>query len=144
MPIIIIHVGIINISPSPRAAVCNVGDELEVTCNTNDRFLTWNVTFITGNDRIIRTFSSTIKNPERVEINSTVFTFSRISELGSTDLISKLVISSVGQSLNETNITCMEVGALATKAATTVYIIGNASGRYYSVIVLYLSPYFKG
>ena len=114
--------------PSPRAAVCNAGDELEVMCKTTGRYLVWNVTFITGNHQIERILSSTIRNPERVPVNSTVFTFSRTSELGSIGLISKLVISSVSQSLNETNITCMEVGPSATKAATTVYIIGNISG----------------
>ena len=75
-------------------------------------------------------------------MNSTIFTFSRTSELGSmSGLISKLVIGSVSQDLNETNITCMEVGASTTKVATAVYIVGNASGRYYSVIILYLCPY---
>ena len=121
--------------------MCNVRDTLEVTCSTSANFLTWNVKFIAGN-QITRTLSSTIRNPEIVGMNSTTFMFSRTSEVGSmSGLISKLVISSVSQDLNETNITCMEVGASATKVATAVYIVGNASGRYYSVIILYLCPY---
>ena len=122
--------GTISISPSPRAAVCNVGNELEISCDTTGNFTTWNVKLITGN-RITRTLSTATRNSEVVMINSTTFTFSRTSELGSTGLMSKLVISSVRQCLNETNITCMEVGASAAKkAVTTVYIVGNASGRY--------------
>ena len=113
-------------SPSPWALVCNVGDELEVTCDTTENFLTWNVKFITGN-QITRTLSSTIRNPERVVVNSTVFTFSRMSELGSIDLVSKLVISPVSQSLNGTKIVCTEVGTSAMMANATVYIIGNTS-----------------
>ena len=124
----IIHVGIINILPSPMAAVCNVGDELQVTCSTTDEFLTWNVKLIDGN-QITRTISSTIRSSKVARMNSATFTFSRTSELGSTSgLISKLVINTVSQSLHEANITCMEVGGLELKAATTVYIIGNASG----------------
>ena len=107
--------------------MCNVGDELEVTCNTNRGFLTWNVIFTAG-DKITRTLSSTIRNPERVEVNSTAFTFSRTSELGNTDLISRLAISSVSQSLNGTKIVCTEIGTSAMMANATVYIIGNTSG----------------
>ena len=116
------NAGIVTISPSPRAAICNVGEELEVICNTTENFLTWSLTFI---DPITRTLSSTIQNPEVVVINYTVFTFSRISRLGSIPLVSNLVISSVGQGLNGTRIACMEVGGSATMATTTVHIIGD-------------------
>ena len=117
--------GYLVISPSPRAAVCEVGDTLEVTCTTSDHFLTWMLTKNGSTYRITRTLSSTIRYLERVMVNSTVFTFSRMSELGSTDLISRLVISPVSQSLNGTNIVCTEVGASAMIANTTVYIIRN-------------------
>ena len=106
--------------------MCNVGDELEVTCNTNGRYLTWNVIFTTGDNKIARTLSSNIRNPIRVEINSTVFTFSRMSEIGNSDLESKLVISSISQSLNGTKIVCKENDTSAMN--TTIYIIGNKSG----------------
>ena len=62
-------------------------------------------------------------------VNSTLFTFLRTSELGSTPLISTLKIGSVSQSLNGTKIVCTEVGASAMKANTTVYIIRNIHGR---------------
>ena len=115
-------------SPSPRAAVCQAGDALEVTCTTSDHFLTWILTKSGSIYRITRTLSSTIRNPERVVVNSTVFTFSRMSELGSTDLVSKLVISPVSQGLNGTKIVCTEIGASAMMANTTVYIIRNEHG----------------
>ena len=108
--------------------MCNVGDELEVTCNTNRSFLTWDVIYTIVGDKITRTLSTTIRFPERVEINSTVFTFSRMSELGHADLESKLVISSVSQSLNGTKIVCKEIGESAMMVNTTVYIVGNTSG----------------
>ena len=109
--------------------MCNVGVRLEIICNTTKTFLTWNVKFIDGN-QIGRTISSAINSSVVVRMNSATFTFSRTSELGSTSgLMSKLVISSVSQNLNETNITCKEVSPPEAKAATTVYIIGNASGN---------------
>ena len=108
--------------------MCNVGDELEVTCNTNRSFLAWNVIYNNSGEKISRTLSSTIRFPERVEINSTVFTFSRMSELGRTDLESKLVINPVSQRLNGTKIICKEIGESAMIVNTTVYIIGNTSG----------------
>ena len=109
--------------------MCRVGDTLEVTCSTiTDRFLRWKLTLNGTTDRITRTLSSTILNPEVVVINSTVFIFTRKSELGSIPLMSTLVIRSVSQSLNGTKIACMEVGASATMETTTVHIIGNRQG----------------
>ena len=120
--------GYLVLSPSPRAAVCQIGDTLEVMCTTSDHFLTWMLTKSGSTYRITRTLSSTIRNPERVLVNSTVYTFSRTSELGSTDLVSKLIISPVRQSLNGTKIVCTEIGASAMMANTTVYIIRNKHG----------------
>ena len=97
--------------------------------------------FIDGN-QITRTISSTISRSLVLMMNSATFMFSRTSELGSTSgLMSKLVISSVSQSLNETNITCKEVSPSEAKAATMVYIIGNTSGNL--IIVNYAPTYIK-
>ena len=117
--------GYIAISPSPRAAVCQLGDSLEITCTTSGRFLTWILARSGSTDSITRTLSSTIRYPEILVVNSTVFTFVRISELGSTPLVCNLRIGPVRRNLNGTEIVCTEVGLSPMKATTTVYIIGN-------------------
>ena len=131
-------VGYLTISPSPTAAVCQVGGTKEVICTTSDHFLTWKLTKSGSTYPITRTLSSTIRNPERVVVNSTVFTFSRMSELGRTDLVMKLVISTVSQSLNGTKIVCTEIGASAMMANTTVYIIRNKHGGSTRATILYV------
>ena len=135
----IMYAGDVVMSPSRRAAVCRVGDSLEIRCTTTDRFLTWRVILTGTTDRITRTLSSTIVNPEIVVINTTVFTFSRTSELGSTPLVSNLEIGSTGRNLNGTQIVCMEVGASSMKDTTTVYIIKDNHGGSIYTCMIYLA-----
>ena len=108
------------ISPSPRAAVCRVGDHLEVTCSVNNSILSWEFVIRGISDRIERSVTSTQQIQEIVNMHSTVFLFSRTSELGALPLESTLEISSVSQSLNGSTITCLE--SPSTMVTTTVYI----------------------
>ena len=72
------------------------------------------------NDRIERSVTSTQQIQEIVNMHSTVFLFSRASKLGTLPLESTLEISSVGQGLNGSTITCLE--SPSTMVTTTVYI----------------------
>ena len=70
------------ISPSPRAAVCCVGDRLEVICTATGSGLMWNLTVVGATHSITRTLSTIIRHQEVVMINSVTIIFSRDSELG--------------------------------------------------------------
>ena len=119
------------ISPSSRATVCRIGDQLEVMCSTNDSFLDWEFVFAGTNDRIDSTVTSTQGVQDVHTSHSTVFIFSRTSEQGTLPLVSTLEISSVGQNLNGSTITCMEStsNVMAPMATTTVHIVGKNDGR---------------
>ena len=116
------------ISPFPRAIVCDVGHPLEVTCRgtVNESVLDWEFVSTEGNNRIVRTVTSTQHFQEVVPSHSTVFIFSRASELGTLPLVSTLEISSVRLPLNGSTITCMTDSAVAT---TTVHIVGENDGE---------------
>ena len=117
------------ISPFPRATVCRVGDQLEVTCRgtVNESVLDWEFVSTEANDRIDSTVSSTQQVQELVPSHSTVFIFSRASERGTLPLVSTLVIGSVGLPLNGSTITCM--GSPSAVATTTVHIVGENDGE---------------
>ena len=112
------------ISPSPRAAVCRVGDTLEVTCRTATprALLTWNLTMVGVPNSVIQTLSTTTLNQDIiVPLNASTLIFSRVSDLEASPLISTLVVPAVFQDLNATRITCLE-RSTASMATTTVYI----------------------
>ena len=116
------------ISPSPRAVVCRVGDHLEMTCSVNNSILSWKFVLGGTNDRLERSVTSTQQIKEIVNMHSTVFLFSRTSEFGSLPLESTLEITSVGQSLNGSTITCLE--SPSTMATTTIHIVGENDSRF--------------
>ena len=121
------YIGAVTIFPSPRVTLCRVGDELEVTCTaTETTLLTWNLTVIGVTNSITRILSTTTLRQDVVTINSTTLTFSRVSDLGASPLISTLAASVVSQGLNGTRIICMDRStATASMATTTVYIYGG-------------------
>ena len=116
------------ISPSPRAAVCRVGDHLEVMCNATGSIVDWNIAFEGINDRVDSTVTSNTQVQDILPLHSTVFIFSRTSERGMLPLISILEITSVTNSLNGSTISCMDSSSAAVE--TTVYIIGDSDGGY--------------
>ena len=131
---IVATIGAVTISPSPRATVCYVGDRLEVTCNSTDSILKWQLTFFLENGSTAQVLpvpliSSTTLNEMIRVVNTSTLTFSRISERGlDIPLVSRLVIDSVSKSLNGTNITCME-GNTAAMATTTLSTVGDINGE---------------
>ena len=119
-------------SPFPRATLCHIGDRLEVTCRgtVNESVLDWEIvlTGTVANDRIDSTVTSTQQSQEIIPSHSTVFIFSRTSELGTLPLISTLEISVVLLPLNGSTITCMTESPSAV-ATTTVHIVGENDGK---------------
>lgn len=82
---IVATIGAVTISPSPRATVCYVGDRLEVTCNSTDSILKWQLTFFLENGSTAQVLpvpliSSTALNEMIRVVNTSTLTFSRISE----------------------------------------------------------------
>ena len=123
------------ISPSPRAAVCHVGDRLKVTCNSTDSALLWRLTLLGMANPIEIAISSTTIVIPRAMINSSRVTVSRTSERGAVPLISILEISSVSETLNGTlNITCMEFET-SMAAITTVYIAESIQSESYNYVI---------
>ena len=119
------------ISPFPIAAVCSVGDRLQVTClSTNESILYWEFMLEGTNNPIEREISSTIQVLEVVRALSTVFIFSRTSELGALPLESTLEIGSVDQNLNGSTIICRDSPSVTEPMAiTTVHIVGDNDSR---------------
>ena len=87
---------------------------------------------LTGRDASVqRDITSTQRSQEIVTVDSTVLIFTKTSELGAQPLESTLEISSVGQSLNGSTITCMESSTrdMASMATTTIHIVRENDGR---------------
>ena len=126
--------GAVTVSPFPRGTVCHIGDQLVVTCRgtVNESVLDWEIlSTLEENIRIVRSITSTQQVQEIFPSHSTVFIFSRMSELGTLPLVSTLEISVVTLPLNGSTITCM--GSPSAVATTTVHIIGENDGEYLSI-----------
>ena len=115
------------LTPSEIAQVC-AGDQLEFTCNITGTRLEWRLPLI-GSGR--RPYFYSISASDSAEAqkhflmdNSTVnITFSRISAEGS-PVSSRLLISPVTESHNETEVTCVDVSSSpAMESSTTIVVI---------------------
>ena len=104
------------ISPARVAPVCS-GDLLELTCSTPGSILEW--AFATLYKRAV---SRTNQVPAPLSIDSTWFTFSRLSAQNSFPLISTLSINPVNKGLNGTEVNCTDVGTSET-VSTIITII---------------------
>lgn len=117
------HKGVLMLSPQGIAHVCE-GDQLELTCTTTmNTVLDW-IIVIPGNARNLRRSVSTGSISTEIPLNSTRLIFSRISEVNADPLISTLLISSVSNDLNGTEVDCMVGG---TTLSTVVNIISDKS-----------------
>ena len=115
--------GMVTLSPTSVAIVCNVRDPLELTCNSTGSFIRW--LMIVGNgEGILQEYSRTIISQEgsqqvsMIELNSTTFTFMRTSSQGLLPLVSTLVIDSVSRYLNGTEVNCLDL--VTTTTASTI------------------------
>ena len=76
------YAGVVEISPSAVAPVCQVGDQLELTCTTTGIFLRWEVTVFPENMTHVQTPITSVGNsgiPPPLMISSSILNFSRIS-----------------------------------------------------------------
>ena len=107
------------LSPEGMVHVCK-GDQLELTCTTTmNGVLDW-IIVIPGNAMNLRRSVSTSSALTIIPLNSTRLIFSRTSEVNAAPLVSKLLISTVSNDLNGTEVECIAGG---TTLSTVVYII---------------------
>ena len=114
------------------ALVCEAGDQLELTCNSSSPLHTWQFTVISDRgaamtyDFDIQSVGPTgLVNIQSLTINSTImFTFSRLSNDSDVPLISRVIISNVGEGLNGVEVQCTDA-RMTNSATTTIQIIGG-------------------
>ena len=121
--------GLVDISPSPVAPVCQVGDQLELRCSSTGIIHRWEITVMMPHTMtsIINVLSSTGSGGSPVvRLNNSTFIVPRLSGLGSLPLMSRMTITPVSRSLNGTVVSCFEGTSSTESVATTiVYIIGG-------------------
>ena len=129
---ILMYIGIVEVSPSVSGVtpICQMGDELVLTCTISGQFMRWIFT-VTLDDGTLMTFMPAITAggsgsvPIPSMVNSTTFTYSRLS---TQPLISTMTVHPVSQGLNGVDITCSDIQTTESAATTIQIIIGHAEG----------------
>ena len=124
-------IGAVTISPSGTSLVCD-RDQLELICtvaesDADSLLLEWTITAVTifrGLHRAIEATSPSSDQTFQIMINSTTFTFSRISTQNEFPLVSRLLINPLTTDLNGIMINCANVLTMET-ASTTVYVLNR-------------------
>ena len=115
--------------------MCRVGDPLQLMCTASLQFIQWNI--VVTNEQgmeeeitVSRNSRDSSPPPRERIINSTTFTFSRISAEGILPLISTLAINSISISLNGTVVRCRDAdinnSGTMTSTSTVIKIISNS------------------
>ena len=116
------------ISPSAVAPVCQAGDQLELTCSETGIFLRWEFS-VSGAQMPLGAAVVSAGGPSGVPppvlVNSTRFTFSRLS---TQPLTSTMTVSSVSEGLNGVQINCVDIET-SESATTTIRIVDDTRGR---------------
>ena len=126
--------GAITISPSGDLFLCS-GDQLELTCCLTDpgsSFLEWTfapATIFMGLRRAIDVNSASNHPP--LVINSTLFTFSRISARDIFPLVSRALIDPLTIGLNGIVINCTDASMMETATAIVHVMNRHSSGTSY-------------
>ena len=122
-----ISTGVVEISPSPVAAICQERDQLELTCTSSDIFLRWEFTVFPENMTHATTPVTSAGSsgvPPPLTISSSMITFSRLSGPNVLPLISRVTVDSVSIGLNGTVVNCFEGStSIDIVAITTIRII---------------------
>ena len=118
------------LSPITVAPVCDIGDPLQLTCRASVQFISWSIMVINDEGRLedITAFSNSIDTAQQsssIVVNSSTFSFIRISDQGASPLISTLTIDSVSMDLNGTAVRCMDANNPMTSASTTIHILSD-------------------
>ena len=115
------------------APVCHVGDPLQLACMSPVRSLRWRFLQVNDLGTLVEVTNSVLidasdDNQRKLgEVDSTTFTFTRISTQGSSPLISILSIDSVSIGLNGIVVRCTDVANSTISASTMIYIISDAN-----------------
>ena len=124
-----LYLGVVEISPSGVAPVCQVGDQLELACSTPGFLQTWQFIAVsksgvaTNFTRSVSSGGPTGVDSQPLIINSTIlFTYSRLSTRDSLPLISRMTINPVNEGLNGTRVNCFN-SITSESATTTIHII---------------------
>ena len=121
--------GMVTLSPTSVAIVCNVRDPLELTCNSTGSFIRWSM-IVGSEEGVPQEYSRSITSEDgsqqvsMIELNSTTFTFMRTSSQRMLPLVSTLVIESVNRYLNGTEVHCSDVATTIT-ASTTIHLFDD-------------------
>ena len=119
------------ISPSETAPAC-IGGQLGLTCNVMGNFLEWSINISsTGDEPYSRTFSRYTETMG-FQINTTQFTFSRVSPQGSSPLVSVLLIGPISRYLNGTVVNCTD-GTGGEISSTIIKIITDLRKSYITI-----------
>ena len=98
--------------PAGIAAVCP-GDQLTFVCNTNNKFLKWNVTLSEAHSNGVLTQEEFVsigsESSFYITLNGTLFNITKTSNDSDELLTSTLTIMSVSRNLNGTTVNCTEV-----------------------------------
>ena len=124
------NAGVVTLYSEEVAAVCEVGDQLELSCNISGSFQRW--IFTVGTEQgMLQEYRRNINNEggsqlasNMIMVNSTTFTFMRTSDQGILPLVSTLVINFVSRNLNGVIVDCVDVYASMT-ASTIVHLSGE-------------------
>ena len=128
--------GLVEISPSPVASVCQAGNQLELRCSVPGVFLRWqfNVPGAQVPFSITVSAGGSSGVPPPVMVNSTRFTFSRLS---TQPLTSEMTINPVSEGLNGVQVNCVDVETSESATSTIQIIDVGARGRQIVVIILF-------
>lgn len=133
----------VEISPSGVAPVCQAGDQLELTCSVTGVFLRWEFTVILD-DGSATTIMPVITPegpngvPPPLMVNSTSFTFSRLSTQDNSPLILAMTINPVSEGLNGVQVRCEDVGASESVNSTIRIVDTRDQGRKFDFIHSYI------
>ena len=121
--------GVVKSSPSAVAPVCQVEDQLELTCNTSGIAHRWELTVFPENITYTTspvTSAGTSGTPQSLRISTSMITFSRLSGPNISPLISRITINPVSNGLNGTMVNYLKVAYISSTesvATTTIRII---------------------
>ena len=118
-----LFLGRVEISPSEVALVCQVGDQVELTCTTSGTFLRWELFNDASLTRQVSSAGAAASFQPWI-INSTTVAFSRVSAPGVLPLKSTVTISPVTASLNGSVVTCVDLETSNT-SSTTIYVMDS-------------------
>ena len=130
--------GVVEISPSEVAPVCQAGDQSELTCSVTGIFLRWEFSVPGAQMPFTALVSAGGPSgvPPPIPVNSTIFTFSRLS---TQPLTSTMTISSVSEGLNGIQVNCVDIES-SESAATTIRIIADGGRKFCSFVLKSNSP----